>query len=81
MWLVIPAAVEPTPSESEIMSTLFAVFGFPGHIELIIVLVVVVLLFGNRIPTLMRNMGRGITEFKAGMHGQGDDEPNAPEEK
>jgi sec-independent protein translocase protein TatA len=28
---------------------------------------VVLLLFGNRIPSLMRNLGQGITEFKKGM--------------
>jgi sec-independent protein translocase protein TatA len=28
---------------------------------------VVLLLFGNRIPSLMKNLGQGITEFKKGM--------------
>lgn len=47
------------------MTSLFAVFGL-GYMELIIVAVVVLLLFGNRLPSVMRNMGRGITEFKKG---------------
>jgi Sec-independent protein translocase protein TatA len=25
-------------------------------------------LFGNRLPKLMRDLGRGLTEFKRGLH-------------
>jgi sec-independent protein translocase protein TatA len=53
------------------MSSLFAVF-FPGNTELIIVLVVVLLLFGNRLPSVMRSMGRGVVEFKKGISGVSD---------
>jgi sec-independent protein translocase protein TatA len=59
--------------------------------ELIIVLVVVVLLFGNRMPSVMRNLGKGVTEFKKGVAGIEDEEdasarksepaPKAPEQK
>ena len=39
-----------------------------GVPELLIVLGVFVLLFGGaKLPSLMRNMGRSINEFKAGM--------------
>ena len=39
-----------------------------GIPELLIVLGVFVLLFGGaKLPSLMRNMGRSINEFKAGM--------------
>lgn len=38
----------------------------PGPLELVIVLLVVLLLFGKRIPEVMRSMGRGIVEFKKG---------------
>lgn len=39
-----------------------------GVPELLIVLVVFVILFGGaKLPSLMRNMGRSINEFKAGM--------------
>ncbi len=43
-------------------------FGNLGITELLIVAAVVMLLFGSaRLPSLMRNMGRSINEFKAGM--------------
>ncbi|MBI3465518.1 MAG: twin-arginine translocase TatA/TatE family subunit [Planctomycetes bacterium] len=52
------------------MSTTFAFFGgAPGLPELIIVGVIVLLLFGNRLPKVMRSLGQGITEFKKGVHG------------
>lgn len=43
---------------------------------------VMLLLFGNRLPSVMRSLGEGITEFKKGMNGEpeGDDlnrEPHA----
>jgi sec-independent protein translocase protein TatA len=44
--------------------------------QLLIVLVLVMLLFGaNRLPELMRSLGRSVTEFKKGVHeGSGDDD-------
>lgn len=53
------------------MSPLFA-FGL-GTTELIVLAVVVLLLFGNRLPSVMRSMGRGIVEFKKGVAGIEDD--------
>jgi sec-independent protein translocase protein TatA len=38
-----------------------------GLPELLIVLVVVLLLFGNRLPSAARSMGRSLVEFKKGM--------------
>jgi sec-independent protein translocase protein TatA len=38
-----------------------------GMQELIIVAFVALLLFGNRLPQMMRGMGQGIREFKEGM--------------
>lgn len=37
---------------------------------------VVLLLFGNRLPSVMRSLGEGITEFKKGMEGDGSNDPN-----
>ena len=51
------------------MSAIFA-FLSPGPTQLIIVLVVVLLLFGNRLPSVMRSLGLGITEFKKGIQGE-----------
>lgn len=63
------------------MSPLFAIG--VGPMELAIVLVVVLLLFGNRLPSVMRSMGKGIVEFKKGVQGIEDDNekpasPNPP---
>lgn len=55
---------------------MFSLFGFfwpPGPMELLIVAVLVLLLFGNRLPSVMRSMGRGIVEFKKGLKGIEDD--------
>lgn len=40
----------------------------------LIVMVVVLLLFGNRLPSVMRSLGRGVTEFKKGLEGGDEDE-------
>jgi sec-independent protein translocase protein TatA len=53
------------------MMSLFAFFGAPW--EMFLVLVVVLLLFGNRLPTVMRSLGKGVTEFKKGIEGIEDD--------
>ena len=42
-------------------------FGF-GPMELVIVLVIILLLFGNRLPGLMRSLGQGVVEFKKGIN-------------
>ncbi|MFP4028021.1 MAG: twin-arginine translocase TatA/TatE family subunit [Candidatus Brocadiia bacterium] len=46
---------------------MLAFFG-PGGYEWIIILIVALLLFGKRLPEVMRSMGQGIQEFKKGMH-------------
>ena len=51
----------------------FAYFGMPGPLELIIVAAIILLLFGNRLPSVMRSMGKGIVEFKKGVQGIEDD--------
>jgi sec-independent protein translocase protein TatA len=52
------------------MSTLLGLFtGMPGPFEMMIVLAILLLLFGNRLPSVMRSLGRGVVEFKKGVHG------------
>ena len=42
-------------------------FALPGGTEWVLILVVVLLLFGGKkIPELMRGLGKGISEFKKG---------------
>jgi sec-independent protein translocase protein TatA len=56
------------------MYSLFAFFtGMPGPLEMMIVAAIILLLFGNRLPSVMRSMGRGIVEFKKGIKGIEDD--------
>lgn len=51
------------------MSVLFA-FGFtPGPMEMLIIGVIAVLLFGKRLPEVGRSLGKGIVEFKKGING------------
>ena len=48
----------------------------PGH--LLIILVIVVILFGGKkIPELMKGMGEGVRNFKEGMSGNA--QPNPPQ--
>ncbi|NQT25045.1 twin-arginine translocase TatA/TatE family subunit [candidate division KSB1 bacterium] len=40
----------------------------PGHMEIIVIVLIVLLLFGGKkIPELARGLGKGIREFKDGM--------------
>jgi len=49
----------------------------PGPLEIVIVLVIVLLIFGpKRLPDLGRSLGRGMREFKESVTGKDkDDEP------
>ncbi len=51
-------------------------FGFPGLPEMLIVALVVLLLFGSRLPSVMRSLGVGITEFRKGIKGEIDEDGN-----
>jgi len=44
-----------------------------GTVELLVVGGVVLLLFGSRLPKVMRSLGQGIVEFKRGVQGIEDD--------
>ena len=48
-------------------SALFAMIGSPT--QMIIIALVAFLLFGNRLPSVMRSLGRSVTEFKKGVAG------------
>lgn len=48
---------------------------FLGTWEIIIIVLVVLLLFGGKkIPELMKGLGKGVKSFKDGMNGIGDNE-------
>ncbi|QDT38196.1 Sec-independent protein translocase subunit TatA/TatB [Stratiformator vulcanicus] len=62
------------------MSPLFALFtGAPGLPELLIIAVIVLVLFGKRLPSVMRSLGTSITEFKKGINDVSE-EPTKSEE-
>jgi sec-independent protein translocase protein TatA len=42
-------------------------FGGLSPFHWIVIALVVFLLFGNRLPSVMRSLGQGIVEFKKGM--------------
>jgi sec-independent protein translocase protein TatA len=46
-----------------------AFIGMPGPLEMFVIAMIVLLLFGNRLPSVMRWMGKGIVEFKKGVKG------------
>jgi sec-independent protein translocase protein TatA len=48
-------------------------FGMPGGVEWIIILVIALLIFGKRLPEVMKSMGKGIVEFKKGVKGVEED--------
>jgi sec-independent protein translocase protein TatA len=49
-----------------------------GMPELMVTGIIVLLLFGNRLPSVMRSLGVGITEFKKGLHGEELPDPKTP---
>jgi sec-independent protein translocase protein TatA len=54
------------------MSPLYA---FLNGWELVVIAFVILILFGSRLPSVMRNLGQGVTEFKKGVQGIDDETP------
>ena len=53
---------------------LFAMF---SPLEIVVFAAIAMLLFGNRLPSVMRSLGRGVVEFKKGVAGIEDEVENA----
>ena len=49
-----------------------AALGLPGGAEWILILAFGLLIFGKRLPEVGRSLGKGIVEFKKGLHDEGD---------
>jgi sec-independent protein translocase protein TatA len=62
------------------MVNLLAFFS-PGPVQMVIVLAVMLLLFGHRLPSTMRSLGKGLTEFKKGLKDSDDPEEPKLEDK
>lgn len=56
------------------MTSALAILSMPGPMELVIIGIIALLLFGKRLPEVARNLGKGITEFKKGVRGIDEDD-------
>ncbi|MGH7199422.1 MAG: Sec-independent protein translocase subunit TatA/TatB [Planctomycetaceae bacterium] len=54
------------------LAPVLGMYGMPSGSELIIVLIIVLLLFGKKLPSVMRSLGTSVVEFKKGVSGIGD---------
>jgi len=60
---------------------MLALFGLPGGGEWIIILIVALLIFGPRLPSVMRSIGKSIVEFKKGLKDTETDVDEAADEQ
>lgn len=49
---------------------------FLGPMEMVIVGGIFLLLFGSRLPTVMRSLGQSVVSFKKGLNDAGEEEPD-----
>jgi sec-independent protein translocase protein TatA len=57
------------------------ILGIIGPWEIVLIVLVVLLLFGGRkIPELMKGLGRGVRSFKEGMSGDDEEKSKGKEE-
>ncbi len=49
------------------LPTLVPAFGMPAGTEWLVILLVALLIFGHKLPSVMRGLGGSIKEFKKGM--------------
>ena len=52
----------------------FLLWGIPHGVEWLVIIFIALLLFGNRLPSVARSVGKGITEFKKGLKDSDDDD-------
>ncbi len=62
------------------LANILALIGPLGPMELVIIGVVGLLIFGNRLPQVGRSLGKGIVEFKKGLKGVEDEIDKATNE-
>ena len=45
----------------------------PGPLEMVVIGIIAVLIFGRKLPEMIGNMGKGIREFRRGLKGEGEE--------
>lgn len=59
------------------MSTIQMIAWMPGPMELLVIAIFGLLIFGKRLPEVGKSLGKSIVEFKKGLQGVEDDINNA----